>query len=461
MGVNYGNHVLVVPYPSQGHINPMLQFSKRLISKGLKITLAITVHVANKMETQINGPVKTEMISDGHDEGGVMQASSPQAYLERFAIVGSQTLTEIIQRQRNSGDPVSCVVYDPFLPWALDVTKQFNLMGAAFYTQSCAVSSIYYYVQKGMMKSPATPGEVVSLPGMPPLEFSDLPSFVAGIGPFPSLLSTLLEQFRNIDRADLVLFSSFDKLEAEILNCMSKLWRVRAIGPTIPSKYLDKRIEYDEDYGFNLFEPKTASCMNWLGSKRNKSVVYVSFGSLSAAKQEQMEEIAWALWECDYNFLWVVKQAEENKIPSEFLEKISTSDKGLMVTWCPQLEVLSHQAVGCFVTHCGFNSTLEALSIGVPMIGFPQWTDQPTNAKFIDAMWEVGIRPKVSEDGISRKMEIDLCVREIMEGGEKGKEMRRNASKWKELAKEAMDEGGSSDKNIEEFVAQVKCYCNK
>ncbi|KAI3926030.1 hypothetical protein MKW98_028166 [Papaver atlanticum] len=437
MEVNYGNHVLVVPYPSQGHINPMLQFSKRLISKGLKITLALTIHVANKMETQINGPVKVEMISDGHDEGGVMQASSPQAYLERFAIVGSQTLTEIIERQRNLGDPVSCVVYDPFLPWALDVTKQFNLMGAAFYTQSCAVSSIYYYVQKGMMKSPATPGEVVSLPGLPPLEFSDLPSFVAGIGPFPSLLSTLLEQFGNIDKADWVLFSSFDKLEAEILICMSKLWRVGAIGPTIPSKYLDKRIEDDEDYGFNLFEPKTSSCMIWLNSKKNNSVVY-----------------------CDYNFLWVVKQAEENKIPSEFLEKISTSDKGLMIRWCPQLEVLSHSAVGCFATHCGFNSTLEALSIGVPMIGFPQWTDQPTNAKFIEAMWEVGMRPKVDENGISRKKEIDLCVREIMEGGEKGKEMRRNARKWKELAKEAMEEGGSSDKNIEEFVAQVKCYCN-
>ncbi|XP_026384179.1 UDP-glycosyltransferase 74F2-like [Papaver somniferum] len=453
MEVNYGNHVLVVPYPSQGHINPMLQFSKRLISKYLKITLAITVHVANKMETQINCPVKVEMISDGQDEGGVTQASSPQAYLERFAIGGSQTLTEIIQRQGDLGDPVSCVVYDPFLPWALDVTKQFNLMGAAFYTQSCAVSSIYYYVQKGMMKSPATLGEVISLPGLPPLEFSDLPSFVAGVGPFPALLSTLLEQFHNFDKADWVLFSSFEKLEAEFV-CFFTGTRL------FPSKYLDKRIEDDEDYGFNLFEPKTASCMIWLNSKKNNSVVYVSFGSHSGAKQEQMEEIAWTLWECDYNFLWVVKESEENKIPLEFLEKVSTSDEGLMIRWCPQLEVLSHPAVGCFATHCGFNSTLEALSIGVPLIGFPQWTDQPTNAKCIEAMWEVGMRPKVDEEGIARKMEIDLCVREIMGGGEKGKEMGRNAVKWKELAKEAVDEGGSSDKTIEEFVAQVKYYCN-
>ncbi|KAI3996801.1 hypothetical protein MKX01_041101 [Papaver californicum] len=409
MEVNYGNHVLVVPFPSQGHINPMLQFSKRLISKGLKITVAITIHVANKMETQING-------NDFR--------CSPQAYLERFAVVGSQTLTEIIERQRSSGDPISCAVYDPFFAMA------------AFYTQSCTVSSIYYYVQKGIMKSPVTPDEVISLPGLLPLEFSDLPFFVAGVGPLPSLLSTLLEQFHNIDKADWVLFSSFDKLEAEILKCMSKLWRVRAIGPTLPSLYLDIRIEDDKDYGFNIFEPKTASCINWLNSKKNNSVVYVSFGSLTGAKQEPTEEIAWALWECDYDFLWVVKQSEENKIPSEFLEKISTSDKGSMIRWCRQLEVLS-----------------------VPMIGFPRWTDQPTNAKCTEAVWEVRMRPKVDGEGISRKKEIELCVREIMEG-ETGKEMKRNASKWKELAKEALDEGGSSDKNIEEFVAQVKCHCN-
>ncbi|MCL7040742.1 hypothetical protein MKW94_009562 [Papaver nudicaule] len=456
METNYGNHVLVVPYPSQGHINPMLQFSKRLISKGLKITLAITIHVANKMETQIDGPIKVETISDGHDEGGDMQA---KAYFERFEIVGSQTLTELLERHRSLGDPVSCVVYDPFLPWILDVTKQFNLMGAAFYTQSCAATSIYYYVHNSMIELPVTPDQVISVPGLPPLEVSDLPSFIAGVGPCPSLLSSLLEQFRNIDKADWVLFSSFDKLEAEILNCMSKVWNVRAIGPTLPSMYLDKRIEDDQDYGFNIFEPKTASCINWLSSKKNNSVVYVSFGSHPVVKQEQTEEIVWALWESDYNFLWVVKQSDENEIPSEFLEKISTSDKGMIIRWCPQLEVLSHPAVGCFATHCGFNSTLEALSIGVPMLGFPQWTDQPTNAKCIEVMWEVGMRPKVDEEGISRKKEIDLCIREIMEG-DKGKEMRRNASKWKALAKVAMDEGGSSDKNIEEFVAQVKCYCN-
>ncbi|CAI0459492.1 unnamed protein product [Linum tenue] len=107
---------------------------------------------------------------------------------------------------------------------------------------------------------------------------------------------------------------------------------------------------------------------------------------------------------------------------------------------CPQLEVLDHHAVGCFVTHCGWNSTLEALSLGVPMVAMPQWTDQGTNAKYIEDVWKIGVR------GV-----VEKCLREVMEG-KKGEEMKSNAKKWKRVMEEAVSEGGSSNKNINEFV---------
>ncbi|KAI3881224.1 hypothetical protein MKX03_015929 [Papaver bracteatum] len=435
-GTKNGDHILVVPYPGQGHINPMLQFSKRLISKGLKITLAITVHVSKTMETKINGPIAIETISDGFDDGGSNEAGGPSVYVQRFKIVGSETLTQLIEKLQTTANPVSCVVYDPFIPWVLDVTKKLGLIGAAFFTQSCIVGAIYYSVQKGLVKAPVPADQVLSVPGLPPLSASDLPSFVAGVGPYPFLLDYLANQFVNIHKEDWVLFSTFDKLESEVLNWMAKSWRVRGIGPTLPSMYLEKGIEDDKDYGFHIFVPKRAECINWLNTKKSSSVIYVSFGSISIVKQQQIEEIAMALLECKHNFLWV---------------------KGLITRWCPQLEVLSHPAVGCFVTHCGFNSTLEGLSLGVPMIALPQWTDQPMNAKCIEDLWGVGMRPKVDEEGIFRKMEIELCISEIMEG-EKGKEIKESASKWKEMAKEAVDEGGSSHNNIAEFVAQVMSF---
>ena len=123
------------------------------------------------------------------------------------------------------------------------------------------------------------------------------------------------------------------------------------------------------------------------------------------------------------------------------------------------MEVLAIAAVGFFFSHCGWNSTVEALSLGVPVVGMPQRTDQTTTAKFVEDVWEVGIRVRVGEDGIVGRKEVEDCVREVMEG-EKGKVMKENAKKWRRLAMEAVSEGGSSDNNIDEFVAKLKISCS-
>ena len=235
---------------------------------------------------------------------------------------------------------------------------------------------------------------------------------------------------------------------------MASKWPIKTVGPTIPSIYLDKRLKDDNDYGLHLFKPDSDLCIKWLNSKETGSVVYVSFGSLAGLAEEQMLELALGLKRSNRYFLWVVRETEQNKLPSNFIEE--TSEKGLLVSWCPQLDVLAHKAMGCFMTHCGWNSTLEALSLGVPMIAMPQWTDQPTNAKFVADVWQVGIRVSKDEKGIIRKEEIERCIREIMEG-EKSAEIKQNSEKWKKLAKDAVDEGGSSDKNIDEFVAKLTC----
>ena len=234
---------------------------------------------------------------------------------------------------------------------------------------------------------------------------------------------------------------------------MAKLWRVRTIGPTLPSKYLDKRLKEDTEYGINIFKPNSSACMNWLNSKPNSSVVYVSFGSMAELGEEQMEEIAWSLKDRNFNFLWVVRASEQSKLPSKFIED-ATLEKGLIVSWSPQLEVLEHEAIGCFVTHCGFNSVLEAICLGVPMVAVPQWTDQGTNAKFVEDVWCMGLRTKADEKGIVRRGELECCIKEVMEG-ERGRGIKKNSSKWKTLAIEAVDKGGSSDMNIDEFAAAL------
>ncbi|XP_044465648.1 UDP-glycosyltransferase 74F2-like [Mangifera indica] len=448
----YRAHILVVPYPSQGHINPTLQFGKRLASKGLKITFAITNFISNTMKPQPSTSVQYETISDGFDEGGFAKAESIHDYLQKMEVAGSKTLAELIKKYQQSSNPVDCIVYDPFLPWALEVAKQFALLGAAFFTQTCAVNYIYYLVYNGLLRLPIRSAPV-SIPGLPPIELPDMPSFIYVAGQYPAYFEMVLNQFSNTDKVNFILVNTFYKLEVEVVDSMQKICPLLTIGPTIPSFYLDNRIENDKDYDLNLFKLDKSICIDWLNAKPKGSVVYVSFGSMANLSHKQMEELAWALNNTNFHFLWVVRDSEDAKLPHGFIEE--TANKGLIVKWSPQLEVLSNEALGCFFSHAGWNSTIEALSLAVPMVVMPQWTDQPTNAMFIVDVWKVGIRVRVEENGIVTREEIEKCVREVMEG-ERAKEMKMNAEKWRKLAIEAVSEGGTSDINIDEFISKVR-----
>ncbi|XP_059275906.1 UDP glycosyltransferase 9-like [Lycium ferocissimum] len=235
---------------------------------------------------------------------------------------------------------------------------------------------------------------------------------------------------------------------------MASKWPIKTIGPLIPSTYLTKTHNDNgkEDSRIHLFKPDYESCMKWLHERDDNSVIYVSFGSAAGVEQEQMEELAYALKEINQYFLWVVRDSEEHKLPKDF--KSESLEKGLIVKWCNQLDILNHKAIACFLTHCGWNSTLEALSMGVPMIAIPQFVDQMTHAKFIEDVWKVGVRPKLNKKEIVTREEISTCIDEVVHG-KRGKEFKRNALKWKDLAKQSMFEGGSSRKNIEEFISKV------
>uniref|UniRef100_A0A803MBV8 Glycosyltransferase n=1 Tax=Chenopodium quinoa TaxID=63459 RepID=A0A803MBV8_CHEQI len=393
-------HVVVVPYPSQGHINPLLQFAKRLASKGVKATLATTKQTMGSISSLRD--VAVEAISDGFDDQGPPKVGSEDVFLNSFKSNGSSSLARIIESYQNTTFPVTCVVYDAFLPWALDVAKDYGLLGAAPVEVGCA------------------------LPKMPLFKGNDLPTFLRKPESYPAYLAMKLRQFSNVDLADWIFCNSFEDLELEITEGIFEKWPAKLIGPMVPSSYLDGRIEGDIGYGASLWKPLSEKCKEWLQNKPKKSVIYISFGSMVSLTQEQMEEIAWALKQSNYYFLWVVRDSQASKLPKEFLEDVEITQKGMVVTWCNQLEVLAHEATACFVTHCGWNSTLEGLSLGVPMVGVPQWSDQLPDAKFIEEVWGVGVWAKEDDKGV-------------------------------ELSKKAVSDGGSSDNHVEDFVEHLKC----
>lgn len=255
-----------------------------------------------------------------------------------------------------------------------------------------------------------------------------------------------------------MLVNTFDALEAEALRAVDKL-NLIGIGPLFPSAYLDGNDLSDTSFGGDQFQG-SRDYVDWLNSKPQSSVIYVSFGTLVMLSKQQMEEIARGLLESRRPFLWVIRPKLENGVEEKeknmILSNIEEIEReGMIVPWCSQVEVLCHPSVGCFVTHCGWNSTLESLVAGVPVVTFPQWSDQGTNAKLIEDVWGTGVRMRVNDgEGMVESEELERCLEMVM-GGERGEEMRRNALKWKILAREAVKEGGSSDRNLQAFLEEI------
>ncbi|CAM8956677.1 unnamed protein product [Rhodiola kirilowii] len=426
-------HIISFPFPAQGHINPNLQFCKRLVAKGLEVTLITTISIGNTiypLKSQVPDEsdlsrINIEFISDGFDDAKKVEAQIAEdidEYVKLFEVG--------VRRSRSVWIVWSCI-----------------------FTCSCAATNMFYLAHEGVVKLPVE-GQV-SVPGMPLLDSKDVPSFLHEVTSYPTILKLVLSQFGyDLSRAKWVLFSSFDQLEIEVLKSFPSQWAIKTIGPTIPSMYLEKRLSTDRDYGLYLLKPDEGTTKAWLNAKKKGSVLYISFGSLANLSEEQAQEVAYALKTSKHSFIWVVREPERKKLPTDFIENLP--DNGLILSWCSQLEVLNHSAIGCFLTHCGWNSVLEALSAGVPMVAMPQWTDQPTNAKYVEDVWKVGIRVKTNQAGkVIPRDEINHCISQVMDEGTTKSELRANAAKWKRLSIAAMAEGGSSDKNINQFVRDV------
>lgn len=257
--------------------------------------------------------------------------------------------------------------------------------------------------------------------------------------------------FQDMKKLKWVLANSFHELEKEVIDSMAEMCPITTVGPLVPPSLLGQ--DENEDVGIEMWKPQD-SCMEWLNHQPPSSVVYVSFGSLIVLSDKQLESIAKALRNCNRPFLWVIKRRDGAPLPQGFLEENIAEERGMVVPWCPQTKVLVHPATACFLTHCGWNSMLEAIAAGTPMIAYPQWTDQPANAKLISDVFRMGIRLELDSDGFVAAEEMERTIEEMV-GGPRLDVFKKNALELKLAAREAVAEGGSSDRNIQSFVDEI------
>ena len=200
--------------------------------------------------------------------------------------------------------------------------------------------------------------------------------------------------------------------------------------------------------------PQNSACLSWLDKKPVGSVIYVAFGSIATFSQQQFDELAFGLELISQPFLWVVRSDITEGPLAEFLHMFRTrlNDCGMIVEWAPQEKVLEHPSIACFVSHCGWNSTLEGISMGVPFLCWPFLADQFHNKSYICDAWKIGLGLTPDENGLITRHEIKTKIETLLPDDG----IKKNALKLKEMAKTSVTEGGSSFKNFESFIDQLK-----
>uniref|UniRef100_A0ACD6A7D0 Uncharacterized protein n=1 Tax=Avena sativa TaxID=4498 RepID=A0ACD6A7D0_AVESA len=461
-------HAVVLPYPGSGNINPALQIAKLLHRGGVYVTFVNTEHNHRKAGADAvrgHDGFRFESIPDGLDEA----ARGAQDYGRGLSISTSTRcaapLRDLIARlNATPGVPaVSCVVPTALMSFALAVARELGIPSMAFWGGSAASlmghMRLLELQDRGYLPlkdaSCLTNGHLETtvidwIPGMPPISLGDISSFLRTTDPNDFGLRFNESEANSCTKAGALILNTFDDLEADVLAALRAeypcIYTIGPLGSLLNEGIAAGDADESSTSGLSLWKQDT-ECITWLATQEASSVVYVNFGSHTVLTPAQLAEFAWGLAESGHTLLWSIR---ENLVPGgglaplppEFVD--ATAGRCCLTTWCPQEQVLQHPAVGCFLTHNGWNSTCESLAAGVPMVCWPGFADQFTNCKYACEVWGVGLRL----DHEVRREQVAGHVRKAMES----KDIRRSAAGWKAKAAEAAAPGGSSYQNLKSMV---------
>jgi hypothetical protein len=289
------------------------------------------------------------------------------------------------------------------------------------------------------------------VPGFSDMRLKDFPSFIRTTDPNDIIFKFFLDVMDRATMASVIAINTFRQFEQPVLDQIATMLPpMYEIGPVSMLSHQIKESSL-KALGSNLWKLQPG-CLDWLEGKKAGSIVYVNFGSVTVMTNQQLIEFAWGLANTGYEFLWIIRpdlvRGDTAVLPEEFLEE--TKERGLLASWCPQEAVLKHPAIGAFLTHSGWNSTLETISGGVPVVSWPFFAEQQTNCRFVCTEWEIGMEINNNV----KRIEVEVLIKEIMEG-EKGKRMKERALKWKESAAMATQNSGPSLVNFQKLVNEV------
>ncbi|KAG5582786.1 hypothetical protein H5410_053413 [Solanum commersonii] len=441
MKIERKQSVVLVPYPFQGHLTPMLQLGSILHSQGFSVIIA---HPEYNTPKYSNHP---EFVFHSMDDGlkGI-EISLPS--LENIYDLNENCKAPLrnylVKMMKEEGDQLACIVYDNVMIFVDDVATQLRLPSIVLHTSSATyLHSMITIFQQPEKYFPFEDSQLLDpLPELHPLRFKDVPIPVVN----NTVAEPVLDFFRaisNIGSSVATIWNTMQDMENSILLRLQEYYKVPfyAIGPfhkMAPMASSTSILQEDN------------SCIKWLDRQAPNSVLYVSLGSQMRIDDKELTETARGLANSDQPFLWVIRPGSvygfqgAEALPDGF-EKI-VGERGRIVKWAPQKQVLAHPAVAGFFTHCGWNSTLESILEEVPLICRPFVADQPVTARYLSQIYKVGFELEVIERTV-----IEKTVRKLMLG-EEGKDLKKRVVDMKQNIVAGMQIDGTSHKNLNDLV---------
>jgi cis-zeatin O-glucosyltransferase len=457
---------VAVPFPAQGHLNQLLHLSLLVASRGLSVHYAAPAPQVRQARSRVHGWDPSALGSiHFHDldvpayDSPPPDATAPSPFpnhliplWEAFSTAAGAPLAVLLQSLSVTHRRV-VVVYDRINSFAaVEAARLDN--GEAYGLQCVAVSYHMGWLNPGHQLLRDHDLRYI------PIDVSMSKEFLEYM--FRTTVELRDGEGRGVASAAGLVMNTSRALEGEFIDAVaehpsSKDQKLFAVGPLNP-----------------LLDPSARTpgktrhkCMDWLDAQPLASVLYVSFGTTSSFRPEQIAEMAAALKGSKQRFIWVLRDADRadifaesgaglhDKLMSEFAR--ATEGTGLVITgWAPQLEILAHAATAAFMSHCGWNSTLESLSHGKPVLAWPMHSDQPWDAELICKYLRVGllVRPWEKHAEVIPAEGIQKVIEEAMLS-ENGVAMRQRAKELGEAVRASVAEGGSSRQDMDHFLAYI------
>lgn len=448
-----GAHILVFPYPAQGHMLALLDLTDHLAKHGLTITILVTPK---------NLPLLNPLLASSPSIKPLVFTFPPHPNLppgvENVKDIGNHGNLPIINSLAKLQEPIIewfkahdnppvAILSDFFLGWTHNLASKLGIHRLVFFSTSAFLIGVLDYISHNIKLVRSQDVTTFhDMPGSPSFSLEHLPSLARLYKDSDPEWDLVLDGQVACSSSWGWVVNTFDQLESKYMEYLSKMMghgRVFGVGSVSLLNGSDPLTRGKSDSGSGL------DVLKWLEGKPTGSVLYVCFGSQKFLGSEQMKALGIGLEESGVYYVWVVKQEQGNPVRSG-------SGRGMVINgWAPQVSILSHAAVGGFLSHCGWNSVLEAVVAGVMILAWPMEADQYVNAKLL--VEDHGVAVRVCE-GNTTVPDSRVLARKIAESMSEDKGEKLKAKDLKDKALEAVKEGGSSSKELDRLVKELSNF---